>query len=469
MIRKEELIERSKRKQLNGALVEEYKLENDTYIFRIDSFRFNYEETNVDISNIDEPVSIYLDHDYMDEYYSLSMNKNGEDIGFARTNIEIYMRNNIHRAVSFKEFKLDIDETPKIGDNKHSCMVLDIELGAKIFFQEGKYDIYEDIISVAVDINGCFIYCINYTDGTLPTILVSKDKLSKEKIESIIFEQSTDTIFNSYYHPHQYKQVQEKIFNDTVFGSPGGNLKGLNFDEKLNGKNYENSDGVSGIYNEEDGNIIVKLGDQKIARYVKGGPDQNDISSITMYDNYKLWFLNKDVPDSTISSKDLASKYDKLSDKNIKIGEDIIYRVFDSFKDECGVYYDYISKDRISIIRISKDEKFIEVFNIFNKKHNEEMDVTYPENTTKQYIAMDLEKDLLYSIHTTINEDTNMDCFINSTKNRLINVSRDSNIIMFNNGIYYITCNKNNDVINTNMGIEGQIIPYNIFGIPTYF
>ena len=477
MIRKEELIENSKKKQLNGALVDEYHLENDESIKLINSYNINYNgyENNVTIARVDQPQIVDLENDFLDVDYSLYMNKNNEEIGFARTSLQIYMRKLTYRAVPFKEFKMepkDLEETKKIGDGKHSCMIIDIELMAKISFTEEKSDIYEDLIPVAVDLNGCYIYCINYIDGTLPTVLVSKDIISKSELENAVFEQSTDIIFNSYYHPHQYRQVTQKIYPDTVFGSPGGNLKGLSFNEKkVNYKDYENSDGIFGEYNDETGTMTVKFTDHTIARYTKGGISQNDINSILMYDEYKLSFFEKEFADETISAEDLIKKYNNPVLNNIRSGKDITYRVFDSFTDEVGgIYYDFISKDEISIIKISNDNNFIELFSIFNKKHNESTneDFTYPK-TIKQYAAFDVKKNLGYSIYTAINEDTNLECYINSTNNRLINVSRDANNIMFNSGKYYITCNKNNDVINTNMGIEGQIVPYNIFGIPVKF
>lgn len=474
MIRKEELIEKSKKNQLNGARVDEYQIENDEMMYPIDSYVINFKgySTNVTINRVNQPQAINLENDFFDEDYSLFMTKNNEKIGFAKSNIQINMRKLTHRYIPFREFKLDPkDDIKKIGDNKHSCMVIDIEMTSKISFKDNKSDIYYDHISVAVDLNGCFIYCINYTDGTLPTVLVSKDILSKSELENIVFEPSTITIYNSYYHPHDYKQVTEKVFPNVVFGSPGGNLKGLTFDErKINFNDYENNDGVYGSYDPATKTITVKFADHIIARYAKGGLDQYSINSILMYDTYKSGFFQKEISDGIINVKDLIEKYKNLLHTNIKNGDDIEYRVFDFMKDELGTYYDYKSPDETSIIRVSSDEKFLEVFNFFDKKHDEQSgtDFKYPR-FVYQYVAFDLEKDLPYSIYTAENEDTNLECFVSSTKNRVINVSRDANNILFNSGKYYVTCNKNNDVINTNMGIEGQIIPYNIFGIPTHF
>lgn len=476
MIIKHELMKLAKRKQLNGALVDEYILESDDKIKLVDSYTFDYRmKNNVIITRSEEEIEVDLDDNSLDIDYSFYMNKNDQSTMFARSNLNIFMRKTAYRTIPFTIFDPSDkeDETPKIGDGKHMCSVMDIHFMSKIYFNEGKYDLYNDYISFALGADECYIFCINYTDGTLPTILISKNELFRSDIERIIFDTSTDeSVYNSYYHPHQFKQVVEKSFPDVVFGSPGGNLKGLTFNEKkVNFKDYENTDGVYGLYNNDTGIITVKFSDHIIAEYTEGDQNQYDIDSIIMCNIYKNSFYYTGIPNKrAISEKDLLCKYNCLSRTNIRNGENIEYNVYDEYKDDLGTYYDSKGDGELSVIHVSPDEKFIEVINFFERKHDSitNTDFTYLKKL-QQYMAFDLEKNLIYSICVTINEDTDLECFINCTNNRIINVSRDTNNIMYDTGKFWITCNKNNDVINTNMGIDGQIVPYNIFGIPVEF
>ena len=456
MIRKEDLINKAKDDQLKGAYVDELTY-NSTGIIE-NNRSWSIGTSDVKIERIPDEGTVDLTERPLDIDYAITM----KDVCFSKTDCWIYVRNEIYRAIPYTNFVYnpDEDDTPKIGDNKKSCNILDIELGAKISFEEGKYDIYNDDLTIAIPCNqDIYLYIINYKDGTLPSVLVSKDVLEKEAVEKYVFEKSKEgLLYNSYYHPHQYKQVTEKVYPDVVFGSPGGQLQNINFDEyKYSFKNYKNTDGVEGEV--EDNNVYVKFKDFYVASYNrKSDTDQFDINNLTIYNLINNVQVLQICPDYVQDIQEIIDKHQELKDTNIKL--DTKYDVYET-EDE-GTYYLYVDDAEISsVIHIVEDT--IEVLNIFYANTG----TNKSKYDINQYIIF--KDNLYYSIYVTRNEDTGHLCFVTGTDNRTINVSRDMNTIIYNRGLYVLTTNKNNDIINSNMGISGSIIPYNIFGIPVTF
>ena len=211
--------------------------------------------------------------------------------------------------------------------------------------------------------------------------------------------------------------------------------------------------------------VYIKFKDYRVATYRKNlddddddiyGDEQFDIDCLHMYG-----FINyvQDVQlccDYIQDIQEVIDKYPVLKDTNIQVNTG--YDVYET--DDDGLYYLYIDNPIISSVIHIVNDGTVEVLNTFYANTG----TNKSKYDINQYIIF--KDNSHYSIYVTRNEDTGQLCFVTGTDNRTINVSRDINTIIYNKGLYVLTTNKNNDIINSNMGISGSIIPYNIFGIP---
>ena len=457
MITKEKLIEDAKMRQLNGALVEEIMVRSDSSI-NIESVRRIGDNDDFIIEKMDgESPEYTLIDDVVDFDYNISIKrKNGEVFKFADTRIYIFKKDDEYRATPFKIFDRDSYDGLKIKYGEKYCRILTFDIGSSIKMKEGETSIYSQRISMAIDNDDCFIYCINYTDGTLPTVLVSKERI--DDIENYVFDKSTDTIFNTYFYPHEYKVVTEKVYPQTVFGSPGGNLKNMKFDEKIEptteGFIYSNTDDIFASRARVSSRVSVKFGNYEIGSYdVRNQFDMNNLFISNLPEDLKCSTSNEKVP-----GKELAKRFIPLIGQFINDYDE--YDVY-KYRDEGNIYlHNYENK----ICVVKELNNIIEIFSSLKVENNPII------NYSIFHLNDEKELDNHFSIYNKIDDDTDfLFCFVTFGKYRNINVSRDSNMIMLDGGEYWLTTNKNGDVINTNLGITGTISAYNIFGIPVDF
>ncbi len=438
MLSKEFMIEMAKEHQLDGAQINEIVINNEVVFSTPNTTNLEKSEGNhvtIKENGWGTGNSFHMAYDIM-----LKKTR------FSDTFVTMEKRTSVYRCIPFTIFNGKEDESPKkIGDNKSSCNILDINISATIITDTNKYDKYNDSISVSIPINGdTYLYIINYTDGTLPTVVISKKKLPD--VTRYIFTVSEPGLYyNSYFHPHSYKQIEEKVYENLVFGSPGTKINTLNFDEEiLNGNEYKNTDNIL-AKKDKDGNIKVYFFDKEIAEY--NSDNMNDFDS--------LYITKYNIPDNSDDTEEID--YDSIIKKY-----PLLSRIIISKNNYC-IYHDYYNND--GLIYISKDadndttiyilNDYIEVLNIGT-------------NNIKQYGICNTAKKVIFTIASNINENNEIS-FITLSPNRSINNSRDAISILFNTGYGYITCNKNGTIINTNLGIDGDIDLYNIFGIPENF
>ena len=452
MINKKDLIEKAENKQLNGAKIDilEFNYSNNTIKSCNEYQYYKYYDTDVKISkrfgNFD---IINLDDDFVDVDYDIGMEKSGEVVNFACTNVTIHLKKHSYRAKPFQLFEMGIDDlndTPMIGDGKSNCKVLDIGLNSVISFSEDSRDIYGDMISVAVNTD-CYIHIINYIDGSLPTIMVFEYNLG-DSFRRHIFKKSTDKIYNSYFHPHTYRKVSEKIYPNVVFGSPGGEVNNI-INEKVEDRIYTNDDHIIGDCSTNRGIASVKFCDIMIAKYTMD--DQNNIDNLFLVDYYKD--LLNDDPDMTVTFKEISRNHD-LPNMIATIDPET---KFDSYiSSDSGICY--INKDDNKVNVIHMIDNITELFNV----------MTTDQGQTVKCYTITVDDNTMF-ISVTVDKDSKELCYYHTTANRAISISRDGNNIIYNKGSHWITTDKSNDIINTNLPISGSIIPYNIFGIPVDF
>lgn len=453
MINKDDLIKSAKKQQLDGARIDIFKFDRNNYELKfIKDFSYNFSNNNnVKIEKDDTIVRvdqvIELDEDFADLDYYVSFSKEDDkDVVFSNINVKIFLRHGNYSVNPYKEFKLDEDDK-LIEYGKVSSKVLDFELSANISLEENKHDIYNDFLSVGIDKEDCYIHIVNYSDGTLPTILLSDRMLDKDDVYDQVFSKSTFGIYNSYFHPHQFKKIQEKVFPDVVFGSPDGIVKNIKFDEsKIKSKDYWNSDGVYGTFDDKNKTVKVSFQGLPIAEYPL--KDQNNMDNLFLI-SYSKDILKNQEPDELVKYDDIKDKF-KLPCTPESSGIFNVYKSIDS-----GILY--INEDGTQMIH--EVDNVIENFFVTSAKNQK----------IKTYMI--LKDNHMLSINTTIDADVKELCYNNFTNNRNINVSRDGNNIIYlaKDGSCWITTNKNNDIIGTNLPISGEIIPYNIYGIPVRF
>lgn len=166
------------------------------------------------------------------DYYSTII-RNGNKTEFANGTTSISFVGS-RRAIPFADVNINENTTPLIGDNKKECTVLKIEAYSKVIIGQYKDDnkgliseksnIYSNEIYIGIDTN-TYLYIIQLENGTLPIILISKEKINSESILDNILRStnSEEKFYNSYAHPYRFEIRDSVIYNNAVFGVPGSN------------------------------------------------------------------------------------------------------------------------------------------------------------------------------------------------------------------------------------------------------
>lgn len=456
MITKNVILEEAINKQIHGAMIECYKYNEDTNLKLQESYTYKIakldNEPEVEIKRIISNSEVYLDKDFLDNDYNMIIEKHGEDIEFSRTNVQVHKMEYDHICFPYGEY-IPTKEPKLIGSGKVPCTILTIESMSKSTSTDIRGEevnvIYQDLVNVGIT-ESCYIYIVNYTDGSLPTILVSNKQYNEADLKTTIFKNSVPGLFNTYFHPHHYRVERVKRYEDVVFGAPGSHLKSLTFDEKKIDHDYWNSDGIQA--NKILGDVNVSLDGWCIAKYQEDDSleKQNNLDNLLI--NHLIVVNDtQETKNDHIAYNDLVTKYYPIIDKIYEgFNKDFTFK---EYRFETGYTMYQANEDLLTIVCPENDPQCCEI--------------TYINGDNIYYAAIG-NKGSIIRISLFKDAEGN-EYYINNTLNRSINISRDANTITYNRGAFYISTDKSNNITHTNMMISGEITPYNIYGVPEKF
>ena len=454
---------------LKNAYIQEYEFStNKKTITLANSTTINNTNHGTRVKNrMSDSVYEELDKIFLDLNYDIQKEVGNDWIDFAKVTINIDLVSN---KLCIPLCKYEKSEGPrKINDGKMVCLMMEFEINATATSgkkEEGKYTnyVYEDKFEIGLNPDKSFyyIYIVNYTDGSLPTIIIFDKRLSTiSDISYHVFKHSTDTMFNSYYNPHDYKIEKIEYYPDVVYGSPCDNYLGLTFDEDIKYEpqkdryKYQNTDAISNIVGIEEDEVM--LNHIRIGRVSKTGNCSIDI--IDEFNSEDLANIKFDSM-KKYSIKELSEKYPGSSDI-ITLSENVndIYEL-DFEKDKVERYIAISPHNDIGLIKVRHHLGLVDDY-IFEYAINFTLDddiksVIYGAVTGTKYRFG-------YQYNGTMDK-LQTDQFVTYTNNRKIAYSENAGMVLLNQGKYHYTLDNSGNIIDSNIPLFGVQPRRNIFG-----
>lgn len=477
-------IERMRKEMINRSLLGSY-CEEYTYFY--DSRTIKFEKSGYLIGT-DPNSRITADNDldnrsynfdnvknYCRINYSIDVKKNDEEVAHLGDTIIRILDYVQIKAVPFKEYIPD--KTKYIGSadrSKSYCrglyFYIENVISSVSSTEDNTITDYRSFLDFIVAVNQeCYIYIIQSPDGTLPTILVSKDRIGDFNLNDIndyIFKGNVgdNSIYNSYFHPHKYNIVKRTSYDQAVYSSPDAPLHDLKFKEAINVfttsdintadvvNYYSESDKLTAV--KKDNNIVVELDKYKIAEYSRWEKaNYTDIELIKYMADIDVFNSMHEVKEE-ISVNELIKRYPNvktiLPDFPIQDRDENILLHIET-DDEYEVYtFEYYATNFTNIV-IRVIDNTIEVSYILND--DERMYYGVYRNG--------------YKLDSLISKGENNDdiYYFTSTNNRTIDYSRDMSLITYKANAW-INLDKSDTIVNSNLPIVGKFTKYNILGIP---
>ena len=413
----------------------------------------------------DPPNAIHIDSDNKsrigDNLLHLDLNVNIPGKGtVALTVVNIYDGKKGH-CVPFKEYRKEKMITPTSKSKAEKCNILRFEIVTKSTScsDENEWTNYNSYLEFSVGVNYAYIYIIQTPDTSLPTVLVCASQMVKSDFVKILFVGNIyDNIYNSYFHEHQYIVEKVKSYPSTVYGAPGI-FSSLKFNESITKEHntvYETNDGLKAtLFNDE---VSVEFNNYPIGTYKVG--EDNKINSINLLD----YALNMNIFNDMhkvaykLSIHDMKKMYPYLNYifPYIPVDENQSDRI-EKIETDDGTniwrFQDYSGDDSIRIVFRTRGDHCMELVYINNG----------PVGRNVDYSMYCLDKRI--DIHYIVDENLNLqDNYYVSTPYRTINYFGDNGAILYTENCW-IDLDKNN-IVKTNLPIEGKFTEYNIFGVP---
>lgn len=400
--------------------------------------------------------------------YNNKLTKDDRDIDLAKSCIMITSLPGSKKAKPYKEYikASHIDFDPNI----ESCQIVSFniitESDACGKDADGEYDvehIYSSRFSVAVN-QDSYIYIIVTPDVNLPTIIVSKNKLCaadnlKDIVDYVFLGNVKDGVYNSYFHTHKYSINKTYEYDDVVYGAPG--IKDIEFEEKISGETYWNSDGITAKLN---GNKIDVFFDSILIADYHYNPNIDSLYFVKYVDEKDIF---NDLQE--IEEKYSIEKFDEVIIKDLDVpyycttsGCFIIPDFIPIDKTQEGRIEKIVTGDDNNIFRVSDystDDSFRLVFNC--KKNIVECVLFINDNITEYHMYT-------ASKMLSVYYDNENHVFYTCTYSRTIKSDNNQQFIQYRDK-YIVT--KDGKVLDTNFSSlkDSSFTKYNILGIPSKF
>jgi hypothetical protein len=456
--------------QFKDCYIEEYSLNNETGKMMLDrtlntateesTRRVSPSKLNDDIVDINKE---FMDLDYYFEYKTpMDWEK------FGKTNIDFEFSHNTHSNYPFITY--NDKEKDKVITYKPKSMskLLKINIISSTESDEGDNKstrrIYRDKISVGLfpDDKYTYIYIIAYNDASLPTVILTRDRLLKltDTLHMIFDTNTGEKSYSSYFHPHTFSVEKVQNYPNSVFGRPGVEFDSLKFDETYSTPKfrYSNTDGISA---EQDGNNIDVL----ISNYIFGYIDENNKVGINFLDKFKDIVNN--VTEEFMESKKEEKMDVKYLTKQHPNFKDLLTKVLVNVSmlvqiENISDYTIYLFRDeQLNSIGALKIVEGVD-------KDDSVAELIYP------IILSDGVPSIIYNIFTLDDhfygyqyngtpDKLRFDEYTSYTMNRTIAKSASGSMVLMDQGKYNYTIDNSGYIVSSNLPIDHVNIK-NIFG-----
>ena len=459
--------------QFKDCYIEEYSLNNETGKMMLDrTLNTSTEETTRRVSacKINDEV-VYINQEFMDLDYYFEYKTPMDWEKFGKTNIDFELSHNTHSNYPFITYKDDDDEEKDkmiTYKPKSVSKLLRMNIISSTESDEGDNKstrrIYRDKISVGLfpDDKRTYIYIIAYNDASLPTVILTRDRLLKltDTLHMIFDTNTGEKSYSSYFHPHTFSVEKVQNYPNSVFGRPGVEFDSLKFDETSSGGKtfkYSNTDGISA---EQDGDNIDVL----ISNYIFGYINKNK-AGINFLDKFK------DIVDN-VTKEFMESKKEEKMDVKYLVKQhpnfkDLLTKVLVNVSmlvqiEKISDYTIYLFRDEqlnsigaLKIVEgVDKDDSVVEL--------------VYP------IVLSDGVPSIIYNIFTLDGyyygyqyngtpDELRYNEFTSYTTNRTIAKSATACMILMDQGKYNYTIDNSGSIISSNLPID-HTSTKNIFG-----